>query len=81
MMISPRSYANNIRNLPYEELVNERNRISQVLNKFENDELTDAERARNPSPEVVYQCNNLYLIEVTKLLNDRFNESLWNENE
>jgi len=79
MMIGPGSYANSIKDLSYEKLVNERNRILQVLQKFENDDLTDAERTRCPSPEVVYQCNNLYLIEVTKLLNDIFNENLWNE--
>jgi len=80
MMISPGSYAHSIRDLPYEELVIERNRIIQDLHRFESDDLTDAERTRHPSPEAVYQCNNLYLIEVTKLLNDIFNENLWNEN-
>lgn len=28
----------------------------------------------HPSPDVVYQCNNQYLIKVTELINIRFRE-------
>jgi len=79
MMIDPDSYVDNIKDLSYPELVRERNRLLQKLHDFEDDKVTKDERKRNPSPEVVYQCNNLYLIEATKLLNDKFNENLWNE--
>ena len=77
MMMSPDAYAENIKDLTYGELVNERNRLIRSLQKFENNDITDKEKLIDPSPEVVYQCNNWYLIEVTKLLNDTYNLSLW----
>ena len=79
MMISPDLYVDSIKNLSYEELVNKRNHLILSLHRFEQDVITEEEKFVHPSPEVVYQCENLYLIEVTKLLNDAFNQRLWDE--
>ena len=75
MMVNPQSYANKLKDLSYEELITRRNQLIDDLHKFETGNITDRERMKRPSPEVVYQHKNLYLIKVTKLLSEKFNKS------
>ena len=79
MMMSPQSFKEEIKELSYEELVIERNKLIEALHKYEKGEITDFEKNIHPAPEVVYQCNNEYLIEITRLLNKIFNQNIWNE--
>lgn len=74
-MISPESYMETIKNLTLEQLVKERNKLIRELHRFE--KRSDDENLEifiHPSPEVVYQCNNEYLIKVTELINIKFRE-------
>ena len=75
MMISPESYMETIKDLNFEQLVKERNKLIRELHRFEkkNDDV-DMEVVIHPSPDVVYQCNNQYLIKATELINIRFRE-------
>ncbi|XMB85487.1 hypothetical protein RJG79_08655 [Mycoplasmatota bacterium WC44] len=75
MMISPEDYRSNIENKNIRELIRERNSILNFIKKYENEEVhMRGERnlfdivLEHPSVQVRYHMNNLYLIEVTKLI-------------
>jgi hypothetical protein len=74
-MINPKAYAESIKDLSLDELVAERNRLVAQLQGFER----GTPPAGNESPDAVYQCNNLYLIEATGLLNKKFIQMNWSE--
>lgn len=75
MMISSESYMETIKDLNFEQLVKERNKLIKELHRFEKKIYdVDMEVVIHPSPDVVYQCNNQYLIKVTELINIRFRE-------
>lgn len=74
MMISPDFYRSEIIDYELDELVKERNKLIKEINRFEKNKITEEERMISPSPLTVYQCNNEYLIEVTKLINERILE-------
>lgn len=76
MMISPEGYMETIKNFTVEQLVKERNKLIRKLHRFE--KKSDDENLEimiHPSPDVVYQCNNEYLIKVTELINIKFQET------
>ncbi|MDD4548075.1 MAG: hypothetical protein PHI05_04980 [Bacilli bacterium] len=74
MMISPAIYKEQIEKLCLGELLKERNKIIRDIRRFEKTKDMDSfEIIMNPSPAVVYQCNNDYLVEVTKVINEKFN--------
>lgn len=77
MMISPQSYVNDLKEKSYEELIKEKDKLIKEIQRFENNKIADSEFCMNPSPEVVYQCNLLYLSELCKLVHDKFNKKLW----
>jgi len=73
MMISPESYADTVKDRSYEELVRIRDRLIREIRRFEKKRTTEDWNIVCPSPDVVYQMNNDYLIEITRLLNEKFN--------
>ena len=77
MMISPQSYVDDLKDECYEDLIKEKDKLIKEIQRFENNKTTDSEFCINPSPEVVYQCNLLYLSELCKLVHDKFNKKLW----
>ena len=74
MMISPDYYRNTIIDYDIDDLVKERNKLLREISRFERNEISEDEKCVSPSPLTIYQCNNEYLIEVTKLINERILE-------
>ena len=61
MMISPVSYIKEQKNKSYKDLLKEKNTLLKEISDFENDKISEEEYNINPSPDVIYQCNLLYL--------------------
>ena len=79
MMISPESYIDELKNKTYKELIKEKNKLLKEISDFENNKIADEEYNINPSPDVIYQCNLLYLSKLCELIADKFNKEYeWN---
>ncbi|MDD4624382.1 MAG: hypothetical protein PHX40_03325 [Bacilli bacterium] len=73
-------------NKPIEDIIKERNSVLKKIYHFENKYILNTLKPDNifdikcvdPSPEVLYQCDNEYLVQLTELLNKKFNEKVWN---
>ena len=79
MMISPESYIDELKNKNYKELIKEKNKLLKEISDFENNKIADEEYNINPSPDVIYQCNLLYLSRLCELIADKFNKEYeWN---
>ena len=80
MMISPETYIDELKNKTYKELIKEKNKLLKEISDFENNKIADEEYNINPSPDVIYQCNLLYLSKLCKLIADKFNKEYeWNK--
>jgi len=75
MILSPGNYAARLENYSLEELIAERNRLICALQVYECRDPSDQVFCICPSPDVVYKVSNMYLLEVTRLINERFNPS------
>lgn len=79
MMISPEAYIDELKNETYKELIKEKNKLLKEILDFENNKIADEEYNINPSPDVIYQCNLLYLSKLCELIADKFNKEYeWN---
>ena len=79
MMISPEAYIDGLKNKTYKELIKEKNKLLKEISDFENNKIADEEYNINPSPDVIYQCNLLYLSKLCELIADKFNKEYeWN---
>ena len=79
MMISPESYIDELKNKNYKELIKEKNKLLKEISDFENNKIADEEYNIDPSPDVIYQCNLLYLSKLCELIADKFNKKYeWN---
>lgn len=76
MMISPEYYRSTIENHSLEELIKERDELLEEIRRFEQKRISYEEYCRAPSPDVIYQCNNMYLIEIIDLINQKFNAKI-----
>lgn len=82
MMISPEGYIEPMKQYSYEQLIKERDQLIREIHKFEKNRDKEKKRKKlrsevviiDPSPEVVYQCNNQYLIKITELIQEKFKE-------
>ena len=75
MILSPGNYAARLENYLLEELIAERNRLICALQVYECRDPSDQVFCICPSPDVVYKVSNMYLLEVTRLINERLNPS------
>lgn len=79
MMISPDSYIDEFKNKKYKELVVEKNKLLKEISDFENNNIPEESYNINPSPDVIYQCNLLYLSKLCELIADKYNKEYeWN---
>ena len=79
MMISPDSYIDELKDKTYKELIKEKNKLLKEISDFENNKIADEEYNINPSPDVIYQCNLLYLSKLCELIANKFNKEYeWN---
>ena len=83
MMISPEGFRKELENKTIEELIVKRTKLFNELVEYENrhimnNEEYSEEEIVKPSPETVYNMNNLYLKEVTDLLLEKNKNNLLN---
>ena len=75
MMISPESFANGLLEKTYIELLAVRDELFDEIHEFEKPSMKyDPQISIDPSPEVVYQMNLLYLGVVCKLIAQKYSE-------
>ena len=86
MMISPRGYISEHENDSFEELIAERKRLTENLDRLEaivyDKKHSDESWLIHPSPDVQYQMNLEYLAELCGFLEEKYNrEIVWGERE
>ena len=74
MMISPETYSEDFQEETMENLIKERDRLLNKLKKYEKGDF-DKSIIMNPSPEVIYQCNCDYLIEIINIIKRKVQEN------
>ena len=74
MMIDPKSYKREFENSSLDKILQERDRIIEFMHDYENENLPEKYYERDPSPEVVYFTNVLYLKEICDLIISKMNE-------
>ena len=76
MMVGPEGFAEEIRGKGLGELVALKDELSESAKGFEVGRRDDSELLRDPSPEVVYQMELLYLAKVCELLSEEYNRTV-----
>ena len=71
MMISPEMFREMHEKDSLEECYKVRREIMGEIIDYESSEELVSEYVMNPSPEVIYSINNLYLIEICKLIEEK----------
>lgn len=80
MMISPESYIEELKDKSYEELLKEKRNLLKEISDFENNNISNERFNIDPSPDVIYQCNLLYLSKLCELIAKKFNKEFeWND--
>lgn len=86
-MIAPESYIENVKGLPYKGLIQERGKLIKAIADYEQDLSRASEDPSellgiDPSPDVVYRMQLLYLAKLLEYMESRFseNESTFNWN-
>ena len=78
MMIPPKMYISGIKDKPYSELIDERNKLIQHICDFEEKEKAgkrdESEWNSSPFPDVRYQMYLEYLSGLCALMQERYNE-------
>ena len=74
MMISPETYINTQKRKTYKELLKERNKLINDIKNFESGNIENSNLIIEPAPEVIYQCNLMYLGELCKLILEKYNK-------
>ena len=76
MMLSPESFVENLKDLPFDKLKKERDKLYREIRSFEKQNNEETETlCIDPSPEVVYQMNLKYLGKLCELMSFSFNET------
>ena len=75
ILIHPEGYIEMIKDKSYENLLKERNALMKQIREFEESmgKPKDDRWKISPSPEVVYQCNLMYLAKLCELIKETYN--------
>lgn len=71
MMISPKTFRGAFENATLEEIIKERDKLIREIRRYEKGKTSLDEITMDPSPEVVYMMNNLYLAELCHLIHEK----------
>lgn len=71
MMIDPTAFREAYKNATLEEIIKERDKLIREIRRYEKGKIPKEDYMMDPSPEVVYYCNNLYLAELCHLINEK----------
>lgn len=70
-MIDPKTFRNQYEDATLEEIIKERDKLIREIHRYEKGKIPKEDYMMDPSPEVVYYCNNLYLAELCHLINEK----------
>ena len=70
MMISPKDFRAKFENATLDEIIKGRDNLIREIRRYEKGNMSLDELSRDPSPEVVYMMNNLYLAEICHLIHE-----------
>lgn len=70
-MIDPKTFRNQYKDATLEEIIKERDKLIREIRRYEKGKIPKEDYMMDPSPEVVYYCNNLYLAELCHLINEK----------
>ncbi len=70
-MIDPKTFRNQYEDATLEEIIKERDKLIREIRRYEKGKIPKEDYMMDPSPEVVYYCNNLYLAELCHLINEK----------
>ena len=70
-MVDPVSFRKSLENATLEEIIKERDKLIREIRRYEKGKTSLDEITMDPSPEVVYMMNNLYLAELCHLLYEK----------
>lgn len=77
MMIAPETYAEQYKDLPYEELLPIRDELIDGIRAFEKEGLAGDGIIMAPSPDVRYQMHLEYLGKLCELIAEKYRDKLW----
>ena len=70
-MISPKTFRGAFENTTLEEIIKERDKLIREIRRYEKGKIPEEDYMIDPSPEVVYMMNNLYLAELCNLIYEK----------
>ena len=70
-MISPKTFRGAFENATLEEIIKERDKLIREIRRYEKGKIPEEDYMIDPSPEVVYMMNNLYLAELCNLIYEK----------
>ena len=74
MMMSPDCFIVELKYKSYAELLPVRDRLIREIHSFEKHSKDTEAAMIHPSPEVIYQCNLMYLGKLCELIAEKYNE-------
>lgn len=77
MLISPEIYLEQSIEKSYDDLIKVRDKLIREIRKFEKGGDNFSLIHIDPSPEVFYQMNLLYLAKICELISIKYRDSLW----
>lgn len=76
MMMGPKTYIKDLEDKSYEELLEEKKKLAQKIEEFENNKTELPGIIISTSLEVVYQCNLEYMAELCILIAEKYRERI-----
>ena len=71
MMINPKTFRAQYEDASLDKIIKERDKLIREIRKYEKSKIPEEDYMMDPSPEVVYMMNNLYLAELCHLLYEK----------
>ena len=74
MMIDPASFREAFKKATINEIIKERDKIIREIRRYEKGKIPEEDYMMDPSPEVVYRMNHMYLAELSYLIIEKDKE-------
>ena len=74
MMIDPTTFRKALENATLDKIIKERDKLIREIRRYEKGKIPEDEYCMDPSPEVVYRMNNVYLAELCYLIIEKDKE-------
>ena len=75
MMVDPSSVKKAYENAKLEKIIKERDKLIREIRRYENGKIPKKDYMVDPSPEVAYRMNNMYLAELCYLIVEKDKEN------